>query len=102
LTLRLSDIEDLRELEPGALKGTLRVLGVLFHAQFVRVKYAGILGEETEAGHGEQKPWNDDPESLCNTWWYQTVVHVDECRFATIEVPGFDGVYVLLIYPSEL
>lgn len=108
-------IRAIRQVEPGFLKGTLYILGTLFHAQFIRVKYseyrggelAGIpyIGPEPQAynedGDGEQVPWCDDSESLCNTWWHQAMVHVDECAFATIDVPGFEGHYVLLVYPSE-
>ncbi len=115
--ITLSDIGAVHEVEPGFLKGVLYIFGVLFHAQFIRVKYCNEIAFEVtgtvltpdvgatnvynEDGDGVQGPWNDDPASLCNTWWHQSMIHVDECAFATIEVPGFEGQYVLLIHPGE-
>lgn len=95
-----AQVFDIREIEPGALKGLVRIQGMDFHAYFVRVKYDGILGEENEAGHGEQKPWDDDPASLCNVLWNEVVIHLDECVFKTIEVPRFEGAWVLYIWPG--
>ena len=124
----------IHEEEPGFLKGCMYILGRLFHAQFIRVKYrnadratlpsgltepksVGELEQVTptwaqalldaedarynEDGDGEQVPWNEDPESLCYQWWHQSMVHVDECVFGTVEVPGFVGHYVLLIHPGS-
>ena len=98
-------IEDIREEEPGFLKGTTYIQGRLFHAQFIRVKWTSNDpardGEYNEDGDGEQGPWNSDPNSLCNQWWYSTMVHVDHCAFSTIQVPPFEGHYVLLIHPGS-
>lgn len=98
-----SDIGAIHEVEPGFLKGVLYILGALFHAEFIRVKYTDASGEseDNEDGDGVQGPWNEDESSLCSTWWNQSMVHVDECVFATVRVPGFEGQYVLLIHPGE-
>ena len=112
-----SQIGAIRQEEPGFLKGLLYIGGVLFHVEFIRVKWktltpcstsmdpeappSGQLPSYNEDGDGEQVPWDDDPASLCNTWWYQSMVHVDECAFRTITVPPFAGEYVVLIHPGS-
>jgi len=117
IEVNVSRIGALREEEPGYLKGLMYICGVLFHAEFIRVKWKEVytvdedsadgvvkkgdrLATFNEDGVGEQIPWNDQEDSLCQQWWYQSMVHVDECVFHTIEVPPFEGRYVVLIHPG--
>lgn len=102
--------------EEGFLKGLMYICGVLFHVEFIRVKWKEVytadedsadglvkkgdrLSTTNEEGIGEQVPWDDREDSLCQQWW-QSMVHVDECIFHTIEVPPFEGRYVMLIHPG--
>ena len=117
IEMEVSRIGAIREEEPGFLKGVLYICGVLFHAEFIRVKWKEVytvdedsedglakkgarLAVFNEDGVGEQVPWDDREDSLCQQWWYQSMVHVDECVFHTIEVPPFEGRYVVLIHPG--
>lgn len=113
-----SQIGAIRQEEPGFLKGLMYICGALFHVECIRVKWKETSVVEAddlttgtkkgdriatfnEDGDGEQLPWDDDLDSLCSQWWYQSMVHVDECVFNTIEIPPFEGKYVLLIHPGE-
>lgn len=112
-----SQIGAIRQEEAGFLKGLVYICGVLFHVEFIRVKWKEAIevqeddpatgtqkGDKlatfNEDGDGEQMPWDDNQDSLCSQWWYQSMVHVDECAFNTIEVPPFEGRYVVLIHPG--
>ena len=81
-----TEITGLRQLDgEDTLLGTVYLFGVAHHAQFIRVKE----DEET----GEQVPTNDPEgrwEDVC--WLY-------EQAYQTVEVPGFEGDYVLVIHP---
>jgi hypothetical protein len=79
--------EALRKLEgEEALLGVVHIFGVLHHAWFVRV-------EET---HDDQVAIDDPYNRL------QEFQQLDAAagRLRTIEVPGFPGQYVLVIYPG--
>jgi hypothetical protein len=80
-------IEGIREIEDeAALLGHVYFLGVLHHAWFVRV----------EDRDGEQVAFNDPYNRLDD--FHR--LDADQGPLQTVEVPGFDGEYVLVVYPG--
>ena len=83
-----SYIEGIRQIEgEAALLGSVYILGVLHHAWFVRV----------EDRDGEQVTV-DDPYGRLEDFYR---LDADAGPFQTVEVPGFEGEYVLVIYPGS-
>lgn len=81
-------IEGIRKIDDeAALLGLVYVLGVLHHAWFVQVEDRG----------GAQVAVNDPYNRLDD--FYR--LDVDAGPFQTVEVPGFDGEYVLVMYPGS-
>ena len=81
-------IEGIRQIDDeAALLGRVYILGVLHHAWFVQVEY----------GCGEQVAVNDPHDSLNDFYRLDTEIGA----FQTVEVPGFPGDYVLVIYPGS-
>jgi hypothetical protein len=81
-------IEGIRQIDDeGALLGRVYILGVLHHAWFVQVQYR----------RGEQVAVKDPYHRLND--YYRLDAEIG--AFQTVEVPGFPGEYVLVIYPGS-
>jgi hypothetical protein len=81
-------IEGIRQIDDeAALLGRVYILGILHHAWFVQVEDRG----------GEQVAVNDPYGRLED--FYRLDLEVG--AFQTVEVPGFPGEYVLVIYPGS-
>jgi hypothetical protein len=81
------NIQDVRPVDgEAALLGHVFVHGVMHHAWFVQV----------EEADGDQVAVNDPYNRLEE---FQQL-DADAGRFQTVEVPGFSGQYVLVIYPA--
>jgi hypothetical protein len=72
--------------DEAALLGHVFIHGVMHHAWFVQV----------EERDGDQVAVNDP----CNRLEEFQQLDADAGRFQTVEVPGFPGEYVLVIYPA--
>jgi hypothetical protein len=85
--LTLGPIEDIRLVAgEAALLGRLHVAGVLHHAWFIKVKERD----------GIQVAVNDPFDRL------EDAYHLDsQGAFRTVELPGVDGEFVLVIYPGK-
>jgi hypothetical protein len=80
-------IESVRQLEEeDGLLGTVYIFGVMHHAWFVRV-------DDTD----DDQVATDDPHDRLSEF---RQLDADGGRFQTVEVPGFPGQYVLVIYPA--
>jgi hypothetical protein len=86
-TRPLVRIQDLRKIEgEAALLGHVFIYGVMHHAWFV----------EVEERDGDQVAV-DDPYNRLDEFQQ---LDVDAGRFQAVEVPGFEGTYVVVIYPA--
>jgi len=83
----LSAIEDIRQHDAGYLVGQLRIRGVSFEAEFIRVHKAQAVAQECDGG-----------ETACRVWKEFQALGI--LPFSTIKVPGFQGQWVLVISPK--
>jgi hypothetical protein len=74
------------EEDEDTIHGTVVLLGVSHHAQFIRV---------TEDGDGVQVPTRDPHER------YADMQRIYDVNYQTVQIPGFEGNWVLLIHPGE-
>jgi hypothetical protein len=85
--LVLENVVDLRP-EEACLKAVTDILNVPHHVYFIEVQDCQTDGEV-----GEQVAVNDPYDRLGD------VQRLHEGRLLTVKVPGFDGSYVLVIFP---
>lgn len=80
-------IENVREWEPGVLAGTVRILGVLYHVRFMLVS---MVEEDDECG------------PLQVFYLDSELVEVSDAGepFATIELPGYEGEWIMTMFPE--
>ena len=80
-------IENVRPIEgEGALLGTAYILGVLHHAWFVEVMVEDDDQVAVDDPHGRLAEFQQ--------------LDADAGRMQTVQVPGYPGDYVLVIYPA--
>jgi hypothetical protein len=81
-------IENLKKVDgEESLLGQTHVFGVLFHVWFIRVKE----DDEVQVGY-------DDPHNRLDDIYG---LDEDGGSFNTVEVPGFEGDYVMVVYPGK-
>ena len=80
-------IASIRKIEgEEALLGSIHILGILHHAWFVRVEDVDDDQVAVDDPHGRLEEFHQ--------------LDADAGRLQTVEVPGFPGQYVLVIYPA--
>src|SRR5438876_6237310 len=85
--LVLRRLTDLRP-EEACLKGVIEILGVLHHVYLIEVHEV-----EVDGGATSQEAVNDPHDRLGD------VQRFNDNRLLTVQVPGFEGRYVMVIFP---
>lgn len=71
---------------PGYAHGACQIAGCDFHALFVRVK---AKAHRTHGQMAVNDPWNH----------YETLEKLNPGPYQTLDIPGFDGEWVMVLYP---
>jgi hypothetical protein len=84
-TLTWGGIADIRNIEPGCWLGIIEIGGIPHHALFVQV---------TDEPDGVQKAAHE-----CNELSWEDVCRLYNYPYCTVELPGVEGDFVLVIHP---
>lgn len=85
-----------RQINPGRLLGNCTAFGGNFHVEALRIRWDDTEGQQTWQAELDQEDFETNDEILCDLYRLDP-----EGPFTTVEIPGFEGEWVLFMYPFK-
>ena len=95
--MEVDNIRNIQQCPDGYLLGTTTIASVDFHCLFIRVRQNEDTGEQFVDLPTDEDGEVDDRECIGQIW--EDMCGLDEGPFQTIQVPGYEGTWVLVIHP---